>query len=336
MRIVRVLSVLLLLVAVVGAAAYGVYVTAVSAPQGEDEQAVEFMVPKGATLRSLGPALVEAGLLKDLAVWTVHLKLNRTLPSPKAGRHQLRANMNIHELVEALAANPMSEDAPLTMLEGWRLRDADAALAEQGRINPGEYIAAAKDKSSYDIDFEVEGEDLAGYLLPETYLMPRKIDPRRLVQRQLDAFSERFVKPNQAEIARSKRSLRTIVIMASMLEREESKPQNRPDVAHVLYKRLDDNWALGVDATSRFTLDDWNDRRAFLRKLRDPKDPYNTRLRRGLPPGPIGAPSLDALSAALRPKTNPYWYYLHDRNGRIHFARTAKGHARNKKQYNVY
>lgn len=338
MRLLRGLGVLLILGVVAVGAAYGYYAQALSTPHNaENPKSVEFMVPKGSTLSALGPKLVQAELLSEGPIWKIYLKLNPGVPQPKAGRHRLSSAMTIPELTVALAGKPLSEDEPLTMVEGWRLRDADAALAEKGRIEPGEYIAAAKNVSAYDLPFEVEGPNLAGYLLPETYMVPvGKLDTKKLVQRQLDAFHKRFVEPNREAIENSGRSLRTLVIMASLLEREEPNPVNRPDVAGVLFKRLDDGWALGVDATSRFTLKDWNDRRAFLKKLRDPNDPYNTRLKVGLPPGPIGAPSLDALNATLRPKKNPYWYYLHDRKGRIHFARNAKQHERNRRRYNVY
>ena len=124
--------------------------------------------------------------------------------------------------------------------------------------------------------------------------------------------------------------------MASMLEREEPVASVRPKVAGVLYKRLDAKHPLGVDATSRYTLDAWNDRRAFLKKLRDPDDPYNTRLRIGLPPTPIGAPGLPSLQAALRPVASPYWYYLHDAKQQIHFAETAEGHEANRRRYDVW
>jgi UPF0755 protein len=126
------------------------------------------------------------------------------------------------------------------------------------------------------------------------------------------------------------------VIMASLLEREEPRPELRPQVAGVLYNRLDHSMPLGVDATSRFKLDDWNDRAAFLKMLRDLDDPYNTRQRAGLPPGPIGAPGLASLVAALRPEPTPYWYYLHDRNAVIHFARTLKEHEANRRKYDVW
>ena len=67
-----------------------------------------------------------------------------------------------------------------------------------------------------------------------------------------------------------------------------------------------------IDATSHYTLEDWNDRKGLLRQLRDKSDPYNTRLRKGLPPTPIGAPGISALNATLSPETSEYWYYLHD------------------------
>ena len=338
MRIFRFFLGLMVIGGIIGAGAYGFYIQALRTPRQPNNAApVEFMVPKGATLRSLGPKLVKAELLSDATLWKIYLRLNPGVPSPKAGRHRLNGGMTVPELVRALADKPLSEDAPLTMVEGWRLRDADAALAEKGLIDPGAYIAAARDVAAFDLKFKVRESNLEGYLLPDTYMVrPGPLDVKKLIQRQLDAFYERFVQPHRQEIKKSGRSLRSLVVMASLLEREERNPKNRPDVAGVLYKRLDAKTPLGVDATSRYTIKNWNDRRAFLKKLRDRNDPYNTRLKVGLPPGPIGAPSLDALQAALRPKKNKYWYYLHDHKGVIHFARTAKGHERNRKKYNVY
>ncbi|MEE2750457.1 MAG: endolytic transglycosylase MltG, partial [Myxococcota bacterium] len=123
---------------------------------------------------------------------------------------------------------------------------------------------------------------------------------------------------------------------ASGVAREDPKDANMPVFAGVLWKRLDNRWNLGVDATSRYTLEVWNDRRAFLGKLRDSSDPYNTRLRSGLPPTPIGSPGLQALKASLAPQGSGYWYYLHDSKGQIHLSRSAKEHEAFRKRYNVY
>ena len=91
-----------------------------------------------------------------------------------------------------------------------------------------------------------------------------------------------------------------------------------------------------MDATSRYTLPKWNDRRAFLKKLRDPKDPYNTRLRPGLPPTAIGNADISSLEAAAAPTPSPYWYYLHDKTGQLHPSRSVKEHEAYRRKYNVY
>lgn len=298
-----------------------------------------FTVPKGATLNQVGRQLVAAGFVRSELAFKLWLKLRGNAPLPKAGKHEITRAMNLPDLLLALAGTPLSEDVPITMREGWRLRDSDAFLASQGLIKPGEYIAAASNPAGFTLRFELDAaaRDLCGYLFPETYRVPPgKLDVAALVQRQLDAFHARFVVPYQAQITASDRTLGTIVIMASLLEREETKLELRPKVAGVLYKRLDHGMPLGVDATSRFTLEDWNDRQAFLTMLRDKDAPYNTRHRSGPPPGPIGTPGLASLVAALMPEPTEYWYYLHDKSANIHFARSLKEHEANRRKYGVW
>ena len=333
------LALVLGLTGVLGAAGVYVYVEQqfdlAIAP--DDTEPVIFTVAKGSTLRSIGERLQVDGLIKDALYWQIHNRLNPG-PGAKAGRHALSRSMSLRAIRQAITENPLPEDEPLTIVEGWRLRDIDAELTRLGRIEAGTYLKAASDPSRFTLRFDLEGAtNLEGYVFPETYRVPPgPLDVDKMIQRQLDAFADRFYEPHAEEITKQKRSLRQIVIMASMLEREEPKPATRPEVAGILWKRIDAGWALGVDATSRYTLDDWSDRRKFLKKLRDESDPYNTRLRFGLPPGPIGAPSLPSLLAALRPVASPYWYYLHDKDQNIRFAKDAAGHEANRKKYDVY
>ena len=299
--------------------------------------AVIFEVPSGANARAVGEKLADAGIIRDALAWQVWLRLESDAPTLKAGRHEVSASMTLPEVHAALAAAPLPEDEPFTVVEGWRRADTDAALAAQGWAEPGAYLAATEEATAYDLPFEVAAPSLEGYLFPETYKFVKDdFVVKDLVQRQLDTFVERFWKLHADDVEASKRSLHDLVTMASMLEREEPVPSVRPKVAGVLYKRLDSDHPLGVDATSRYTLEAWNDRPAFLKKLRDPDDPYNTRLRTGLPPTPIGAPSVPSLRAALEPEPSPYWYYLHDADQQIHFAETAEGHEANRRRYNVW
>ncbi|MBI5548341.1 MAG: endolytic transglycosylase MltG [Deltaproteobacteria bacterium] len=313
----KLLGVLLVLLVLVAGALGGLYSwleTAVSRAKAEGtSEEVEVEVPKGANGRSVGKLLADKGLIEDARVWRYHLWKRGAL-NAKAGRHVLKASMTMAELCAALEANPLAEDQPIKVIEGWRLRETDAALSAMGLAFTDEYTKAASDPSRFKAPFPLPTRGtLEGYLYPETYRVKETgFDVSGFIQRQLDTFAERFYSPHKEEIEKCGRTLHELVTMASLLEREEPVPAQRPLVAGILWKRLDKGFALGVDATSRYELEEWNDRKAFLVKLRDTEDPYNTRARKGLPPTPIGAATVESLLAAMRPEKSDYWYYLHD------------------------
>lgn len=299
----------------------------------KDSTEILFEVPEGATARGLGASLSEQRLVSSSERWTWFLRMGADGSCIKAGRHKVRRNMDAKEILKNLCGAPIPKDEPFTVVEGWRARDIDAALVEKGWIKAGEYLSAVGEVASYSLPFPAT--QLEGYLYPETYKVePDRFSAKGLVQRQLDTFTERFWTPYHEKLGN--RSLSEIVVMASLVEKEEPNPNNRPTVAGILWKRIDNSWNLGVDATSRYSLDDWNDRDAFLKKLRDPSDPYNTRLKPGLPPTAIGNPGLEALVAAANPKPSEYWYYLHDANKTLHPAKNEAEHEANRRRYNVY
>lgn len=336
----KVLIGLLVLVVLVGLGAAGGYfwmekaVTTALGPAGAPD--IEFTVAKGTSARALGPQLAHQGLIKDANTWRYFLWRRGAL-SAKAGRHLVSPRMPMGEIATALEGVPIPEDVPFIVIEGWRLRDIDKALADKGWAKPGDFIKVASDPSKFKAVFPLPATTLEGYLYPETYQVPvAGVDLHTLIQRQLDTFGERFFIPNKDEIEKCGRSLHQLVTMASMLEREEPTPSQRIVVAGILWKRFDKKTALGVDATSRYELDEWNDRKAFLVKLRDKEDPWNSRTRVGLPPGPIGAPTVASLLAAARPEDNPFWYYLHDSTKKLHPSKNAAEHEALRAQFNVY
>jgi UPF0755 protein len=323
------------LLAAAGAFFWLEHEVALPASPGSTEN-VELVVPKGATARSLGPMLQRHGLVVDSLLWRWFLWRHQGL-SPKAGKHRASPSMTLAQIGEALESAPIPEDVAFAVIEGWRLRDTDAALVLAGLAKPGDYVAAASEPGRYTAPFPLPEGTLEGYLYPETYRVdPLAFDAHALVQRQLDTFAERFWNAKSQEIQGSGRTLRDLVIVASLLEREEPLPAQRALVAGILWKRLDARTPLGVDATSRYLLPEWNDRRAFLAKLRDPEDPWNTRVHAGLPPGPIGAPTADSLLAALHPLKSDFWYYLHDATRTLHPSRNADEHEALRRRFGVY
>lgn len=303
-----------------------------------DAEPFEFEVPKGATAGGLGPRLAEAGLVPGGLLpaemqWKLFLR-QRDASCLKAGTFEVHREMSLNELVDTLCGPPLADDVPFTVVEGWRIREIDAALAAAGLIEAGAYAQLASSKK-VDAPFTIESPTLEGYLYPETYMVsPGRFSAKAFIERQLHTFNDRFL--SQHADGLGDRSLHEVVVMASMLEREEPKPAERPLVAGILWKRIDNGWQLGVDATSRYTIEDWNDRRAFLKQLRDPADPYNTRIHKGLPPTAIGNPSDVSLGAAISPVPSEYWFYLHDAEQNLHPARNADEHEANRRKYNVY
>ena len=296
-----------------------------------------FTVPKGSTARKLGKPLQEAGIIDDADSFLTYIKLSKEGSCIKAGRFSLNRSMTPKTIIETLCGTPLANDKAFTVLEGWRIKEIDEALTKEGWIQAGEYKAATANPSVFSAEFPLPTDTLEGYLYPETYMLNvDKFTVNTFIQRQLDTLDKNFYTPNKDAITSSKRSFREIIIMASMLEREEPTPEQRPLVSGIIWKRLDNNWNLGIDATSRYTIDVWNDRKAFLTQLRDPNDPYNTRLRQGLPPTPIGNASTKSMEAALNPTESAYWYYLHDANKILHPAKSAKEHEQNRKKYDVY
>ncbi|MSQ03416.1 MAG: endolytic transglycosylase MltG [Myxococcales bacterium] len=301
-----------------------------AAPAPGDTAVVDFVVPKGASARGIGDELAAAGLVASASDWEWFLRFGADGSCLKAGKHRAARAMTAGELLAALCGPPVPDDVPFTVVEGWRAKDIDAALVEKGLVKPGEYLAATLSGREYRASYALPTGGLEGYLYPETYrVAPADFTAKAFVQRQLDLLGERFANATDPR----PRSLHQVVIVASMIEREEPSPANRGLVAGIMWKRLDANWNLGIDATSRYTLADWNDERAFLKQLFDPSEPYNTRLRPGLPPTAIGSPGIRSLEAALHPEATEYWYYLHDATGTIHPARSAEDHEKLKRKY---
>lgn len=289
-------------------------------------------VPKGSSPNSIAALAVEHGFVGSELEWRIYVRTT-DLSCLKAGRFEVSRAMSLNEFAETLCGPPITNEFTFTVLEGWRIADTDGALAEKGLIEPGDYAKLALGKK-VEAPFPIEGPTLEGYLWPETYrLNADNFEPKQLIERQLATFEQRFLDEYSDY---GKRTLHEIVTMASMLEREEPNPDNRPLVAGILWKRIDRGIPLGVDATSRYELEKWNDRKAFLKRLRNKQDPYNSRHNEGLPPTPIGAPTLPSLTAAMNPQRTNALYYLHDAEGNLHPARNGEEHEANRKKYNVY
>lgn len=178
--------------------------------------------------------------------------------------------------------------------------------------------------------FEQAAQGQEGFLFPDTYFFSSKISSAEIVARMKANFDKK-IKPLEGNIEASKRSLREIITMASLLEKEAATDEDRALVAGILWKRIDQSMPLQVDATFVYLLGKKSSEltQADLRI----KSGYNTYRNKGLPVGPIGNPGISSIRAALNPKSSPYLYYLADANGVTHYAKTFDEHKANKEKY---
>ena len=120
------------------------------------------------------------------------------------------------------------------------------------------------------------------------------------------------------------------LIIASMLERETFSDSEKPIVSGIIYKRLENDWPLQIDATLQYIKGNWKPVYSMDKEL---DSPFNTYKNLGLPPSPICNPSLSSIEAAINPETSDYWYYIHDNDAKIHFAKDLDEHNANIRKY---
>ena len=171
---------------------------------------------------------------------------------------------------------------------------------------------------------------LEGFLFPDTYFIDSaNFTVESFTRTLLENFDAKWTDEMQAAMEAESRSIREMVIVASMIEKEVRTEKDLSLVSGIIWKRLDNDWMLGIDATLLYTQ---NDGELSPEDLAN-DNPYNTRLNTGLPPTAIGNPGLASLQAALVPEISDYWFYLTDDEGDVHYAVTNEEHEANKAEY---
>jgi len=294
-------------------------------PNSDSSTRVAFQIPAGTPLAQISEILAEKDLIRDPLAFRIFAKFKNLDKKFQAGEFVIPRNLTFAEIAEILQ-HGKSAELKITIPEGSTIAQIDEILAKKSLIAPGEFLRCA---NFCDLDFRIDS--LEGYLFPSTYFVnPEKFSAKKFIARLHRTFLEK-IKPFRREIAESGKTLNELVIVASMIEREANFPEEKPIIADVIWKRLREGIPLGIDATTRYEKNDWKTP-LFTEDFAEPT-PYNTRKNRGLPPTAISNFSIDSLRSALRPEKTEFYYYLHDRDGKIRLARDLDEHNENKRRY---
>jgi len=277
-----------------------------------------FVIKRGEKLNSISQRLKKEELIRDSLAFKIVIYTQGLKGKIQAGSFRLSSGWDLYEIARSLTLG--TEDIWLTFPEGWRKEEFARRLAASlENFDVKEFLNLTK--------------DLEGYLFPDTYLIPKSASSSAIIKILTNNFEKKTkdLRVNYQDL-----------ILASIVEREVKREEDRPVVAGILIKRLKTNWPLQVDATIQYGVANRQFSNLAIEQLEDfdwwPKitkddleidSPYNTYKYKGLPPTPICNPGLAAIKATLSPLNTDYWFYLSDREGKIHFAKTLEEHQEN-------
>jgi UPF0755 protein len=331
----KLLLVVILLAVVAGAAvAYRAYQRVHEAYQGYTEAEQYVTVPSGTGSREIGRRLVAAGVVRDEIDFRVALWLSGTARRLKAGEYRFDRPMTALEVLDRVAKGDVALVA-VTFPEGLMIREM-AKIFEANGLGSAESFVAASRNAELVKPLDPAATNLEGYLFPDTYRVPRHTDAARLIRAMTDRFHQ-VLSPALVSAASARGlSVRQLVTLASIVEKETARPEERATVAAVYANRLKIGMSLQCDPTVIYALQqvgryDGNLRRDDL--MFD--SPYNTYRYPGLPPGPIASPGQASLEASASPAAVDYLYFVSRNDGSHEFARTLTEHNRNVQKYQV-
>jgi len=254
-------------------------------------------------------------------------------------RFEIKQNSNIENILNTLEKPLPEKQVNITILEWWNIYDIDNYLNKKWYINKWEYINYVQNPQKikqltqfYDF-LNPNFKSLEGYLYPDTYTLKYPIKINELVIKQLNNFEKKVYNTLLKNKNLTNNEIYNLIILASIVEKEEKNKDNKKIVAWILKKRLENNWPIWADITvcypHKLTQEEC---KMVISKFIKEKSDYNTRTMIWLPKTPIWNPSFETIEATLNNQETKYWYYLHNiKTGVIYFAETNKEHEANKK-----
>jgi UPF0755 protein len=319
---------LLLLIVILGAAYMGL---ALYRPyQGFPSDGVFVDIPHGASQRAIARLLDENGVVRSRYAFEALCRYQKR-STLEAGEYFFDHPVTAFEVYDTIA-NGRVYVKEFVVPEGFTMFDIAALAESEGFLSRNEFLAAARDPSPIR-DIAPDAPSLEGFLFPATYEFPRHVTGKDLTAAMVKRFHQVWTTLPSVDTP-AHRSVRDVVTLASLVERETPRPEERPHVAGVFENRLRIGQPLQCDPTVAYALTLAG---VYSGKL-DGGDlhfasPYNTYQNRGLPPGPIANPGEAALRAALDPPPTEYLYFVANTEGGHFFSKTLEEHNQNVARY---
>lgn len=295
-------------------------------------QSIVVQIDSGMNVSQIAEKLQRYGVISSASYFTRYYRMFFAKKKLKAGEYLFDGPLSMRQVIEKLEQGKAIL-YKVTVKEGLWIGETGLIFEAAGLFPAVEFAKAARDTDLIS-DLDPEASDLEGYLFPDTYLVRKDISATEMAALMVRRFRENF---SNTFIWRARDidfTIRQAVTMASLIEKETAARDERFLVSSVFHNRLRYRTLLDCDSTIIYALKKagryegklgWDD-------LKFPS-PYNTRLYRGLPPGPIGNPGYSSLEAALYPENTDYLYFVAKDDHSHYFSKTLAEHNRAVKKY---
>lgn len=290
---------------------------------------VTMVIPRGYTLSAIADTLYKQDIVQSKQALVAWLRVSGTERRIQAGKFSFLTHYGVVAAASALN-KPLPLDRTVTIPEGLTIEQTAEHIGRTFTIDTAEFVRLCRDPvflQGLGLDSAQSAE---GYLFPDTYSFHEATGPEEMIRRMVGKLNEEWMKLDPAAAPGGKYTKREKIIVASIVEKEGLLVAELPRIAGVFYNRLSLGMPLGADPTVRYIFKKWNGP-LYNSELKN-RSPYNTRIYRGLPPGPICSPGRAALAAAVSPaKTNELYFVAKwDGSGGHEFSVSHEDHVRKK------
>ncbi|MGD2091459.1 MAG: endolytic transglycosylase MltG [Candidatus Aminicenantes bacterium] len=301
---------------------------------GYDGKAITINIKPGSTVSAIARQLYRHHIIANYYYFRIYYRIFFNKMSFKTGEYQFDRPMTMKEVIEKLHEG-LVKLHKVTIKEGLIIREIAQQLANHPHLNFDirEFIRLARSPRLIR-SLDPEAPDLEGYLFPDTYMVRKGITAEEMVQFMVSRFKDTFSNSMKWRAQELNLSVREVVTLASLIEKETSSREERFLISSVFHNRLRKGMGMDCDPTIIYALkrDNKYDGKLGWKDLKY-DSPYNTRLYRGLPPGPICSPGFDSLEAALYPENTKYLYFVAKDSKSHYFSETLAEHNRAVRKY---
>ncbi len=297
-------------------------------PASTDKTPKIFVITPGQPISQIAKNLEKEKLIKNAFAFRLLVSQMGIAKTIQAGDFRLSSDLSSREIASLLTHGAI--DVWLTLPEGLRVEEQAAKIEQILKFGTNDKYQF--DKARY---IKIAKE---GYMFPDTYLVPKDATAGDVAAKLTNTFEQKVPISLLEKGTANNLTSEEVVTLASLIEREARSNEERPLIAGILNNRLKVGMALQVDATVQYAKGYDTAKNSWWPQVstadyRQVVSAYNTYLSAGLPPAPIASPGLESIRAAASPANTDYYYYLHDSDGKIHFAKTMEEHNENIRRY---